>query len=190
MAGKEFPLPLKQNIQFDLLRGHMNKQNVGVTWFVEKVHILLPRRTNPTPTHWFPVRGCRECKRERFFPVFMKWHTTMKAASKPVGMSHKICSVLMSQGLGSFRNPLGTLELRWCGRDKHTQKHSQRMVGLLFISHTETLETHPILFYGTAWMDSFGFPFSDHWITNPWWLSFFPGQEIVLHMQNGSLLVF
>lgn len=152
MVGEEYPSPLKQNILFDLLGAqghtipHSAVQNVGDTWFVEKVHILIPHRTNPTPTYWFPVRGCSACKRERFFPVLLKWHATMKAAGKPVGMSHKINSVLMSQGLGRFRNPLGKLELCWCGRDKHTQKHSQRMVGLLFSRHTGTMETHPILF--------------------------------------------
>lgn len=57
MAGEEYALPLKQNILFDLLGAqdhtipHSAVQNVGVTWFVEKVHILIPHRTNPTPTY-------------------------------------------------------------------------------------------------------------------------------------------
>lgn len=57
MAGEEYASPLKQNILFDLLGAqghtipHSAVQNVGVTWFMEKVHILIPHRTNPTPTY-------------------------------------------------------------------------------------------------------------------------------------------
>lgn len=108
-----FQMLMKQNIPFDMLRAQVHTIT-HTTLFVEKIHVLLPHWSNPTPSYWFPVRGCCVCavcvcKRERFFPALMKWHTTMKAAGKPVGMTHNINSVLISLGL---RNLLGLVEIR------------------------------------------------------------------------------
>lgn len=80
-------------------------------------------------------------------------HTTLTAAGKPVGMSHNINSELMSQGLLEIQRGFGhSSYVLWeqSANPDETERHMEHIWDvhlelILFMSRTETMETHPVL---------------------------------------------